>query len=74
MDNGYISVGDIAQIQSDNSILELKILGVEMVDRISERIAHIGLVFSFEEEKKIKNLNLNNSIIKKINRTCYNNT
>lgn len=57
-DNGKISVGDIASIQKNGATIKAMILGVEMVDKISEQVSHIGLIISMQDKEKIKDWDL----------------
>jgi len=63
---GIVSIGDEININSNS----YQIIGVEMIDKISEKIAHVGLVFS--ETDLLESLNLKGQtieIIKKATNT-----
>ncbi len=62
-DNGTISVGDFVSIPNEGTTVDLKILGVEMVDKINLQVAHVGLLVSFIDKEKINDLDLKGKTI-----------
>lgn len=62
-DNGTISIGDFATIQKKGTTVDLEILGIEMVDKINQQVAHVGLLVSFIDKEKIHDLDLKGKTI-----------
>jgi translation elongation factor EF-Tu-like GTPase len=65
--SGTIKVGDIANIEIDGQRYNLKILGVETGDRLSEEEHFAGLVFKSDSAINLDGVKLNSQVIE-INR------
>lgn len=58
-DAAEIAKGDLIAISTKKETFTLRIASVEMVDKIGQGIAHIGLLISKEDQKALEGLDLN---------------
>ncbi|MGE3800106.1 MAG: hypothetical protein AB7H80_03730 [Candidatus Kapaibacterium sp.] len=64
IDGGVISIGDSAQIFHERTIIDIKISGIAVGDRVGRQAAFISLLLSDEDQEAIKDINLKGTFIK----------